>query len=261
MQEAKIWIISSVPANPFAKLDFKDLNFSELEKNAALSPELLLFLDGLDEEYRTQSGIKFELIRAIDEKLPQHWDYDAYMLWGSPAMVTDRNEKPRINNLINFVHNEVNSWTPVFGMCFGHQVLATAFGGEVWDMPSRILGSHSTMINVQGKWDEIFKQIDEQLYGLYSHKQSIQSISDEITILWSTKYDPYSIIKVWDNAWWVQFHPEFKPETITFLAKLMQPILIHENISLEDILVNMKDVWSNNGSKLIQLFIKKYYNK
>ncbi len=42
-------------------------------------------------------------------------------------MVTEASEKQWIARLISFVRSEVESGKPLLGICFGHQVLATAF--------------------------------------------------------------------------------------------------------------------------------------
>ena len=47
----KVGIISSVPANPFAALDFDALGFSGDEKKAALTEEIALFLNTTDPKY------------------------------------------------------------------------------------------------------------------------------------------------------------------------------------------------------------------
>ncbi len=257
----KVWIISSVPADPFKNLDFDSLHFDSLEKAAALTPEINLFLNTLDQEYLKQSGIKFEIIRALDNKLPKVWEYDALMLWWSPAMVNEKNEKPWIGWLLDFVNKEVNNWTPVLWMCFWHQILVSAFWGKVDDMTSwRHLWPASIMLNADGKWDEIFSQIDEQFTSLYSHKQSVIDLG-EAKVLWLASHDPYSVVKVWNDAWWVQFHPEFRPETVSFLAKLMKWQLESEWLDMKKIIGDARSQAWNDWSKIIQLFLKKYWNK
>lgn len=60
--------------------------------------------------------------------IPKEYSADAYILGGSPSMVTERDQKEWMDRLIRFVYNEVNSGKPLFGICFGHQVLSAAFG-------------------------------------------------------------------------------------------------------------------------------------
>lgn len=260
---AKVGIISSVPQSPFAKLDFDSLWFTTKEKKAALMPELQLFLKTIDAEYRRSlrsSGVKFDIIRAM-EGMPKHWAYDAYILWWSPAMVGEAREKPRIAEYQEFIHREVSNGTPVLGICFGHQVLVSAFGGSVEDLSDgRTLWSRSVMLNTDWNTDELFAHIDDQFEALWSHKQHVVD-PGEGKVLGVSGHDECAIVKLGDDAWWVQFHPEFTSATVSFLSKLMRWQLKNEWIEVEDILSNLKASTNNNWSKIISLFLKKYWNK
>ncbi len=266
MLQPKIWIISSVPENAFANLDFTALGFDSGDEAAAKMPEIDLFLNTLDEEYRralTTSGIKFEIIRAMNNDLPKHGEYGAFLLWGAQTDVRDRARLPWVEWLIQFVHREVNSWTPVLGMCFWHQVLVTAFWWKVVPMDTgRKLWPSSIMLNADGKWDEIFWQLNEQFTAMYSHRQSAVD-PWEAKVLWSTSYDKHTIVKVGEHAWWVQYHPEFTSDTISFLAKLMHNsgVLQTEWLDMKEIIWNAKAQAAIEGAKTIQLFLKKYWNK
>jgi hypothetical protein len=72
-----------VPENAFANLDFSTLGFDAGEEAAAKMPEIDLFLNTLDEEYRRElknSGVRFEIIRAMNNDLPKPGEYDAFLL-------------------------------------------------------------------------------------------------------------------------------------------------------------------------------------
>lgn len=50
--------------------------------------------------------------------IPESYSADAYILGGSPSMVTEREQKEWIDRLIKFVRSEVEKGKPVFGICF-----------------------------------------------------------------------------------------------------------------------------------------------
>lgn len=56
-------------------------------------------------------------------------DYDGFLVTGSPCSVHDEHEW--IGRLADFAREAVSSGKRVIGSCFGHQLLAKAFGGEV----------------------------------------------------------------------------------------------------------------------------------
>ena len=56
-------------------------------------------------------------------------DYDGYLVTGSPCSVHD--DDPWIGQLEEFARTATARGKRVIGSCFGHQLLAKAFGGEV----------------------------------------------------------------------------------------------------------------------------------
>lgn len=261
MNWAKIGIISCVPPAIFANNKFDTNIFSDSEITSAKKEEIRVFLDLLDKEYEDavkKQWISFELIRAM-EWLPANKSHDAYIIGGSPAMVTDK--LPWIDDLKKFINTQVNNQTPVLWICFWHQILASSFWSEVDFMPWRKLWKGSVLLNAKWKGDEIFSQIDNNFETLWSHKQALLKPSDELTVIWGAEHDKNAVIKVWEHAWGMQFHPEFTVDFVQFLRKIMDSSLRNEGLSPEDIWSQLKSMASNEGSKIVQLFLKKYWNK
>ena len=257
-KEAKIWIISSVPEGIFSNCA-KGPQFSETETNSALMDELEVFVQHIKLDY-LKENMQFELVRALEEdNLKKIDDADAYILGGSPSMVTE--DKKWIRNLEKFVHKQVDAGKPVLGICFWHQLLAQSFGGTVENMDSRHIWLDNILINSKGQWDKLFSKLDNNLSVLYSHQQAVVS-PWEGESLWRDNYWENQIIKIWSDAWGVQFHPEFTTEFMSFLMKLMRGTLEEEWIDISELLKKLESMkWINSSSKLIQMFISQYWNK
>ena len=60
-------------------------------------------------------------------------EFDAAIVTGSPASVHD--EEPWIGGLEALVRRMAAADKPIFGACFGHQIVATALGGRVEENP------------------------------------------------------------------------------------------------------------------------------
>src|SRR4051812_48246627 len=76
-------------------------------------------------------GRAFTVLDAT-QPLPETGGFDAYLITGSSAGVYD--PLPWIEPLKRFLRTE-RGRTLIVGVCFGHQVMAEAFGGKVIKSP------------------------------------------------------------------------------------------------------------------------------
>lgn len=79
---------------------------------------------------RTGQGFTYDLVAASDgEPLPDPAQLDAIVITGSPAGVYD--DFPWLDPLRQFIRQAYGTRTPMLGVCFGHQIMADALGGDV----------------------------------------------------------------------------------------------------------------------------------
>lgn len=250
MNKAKIAILSSVKPWIFAWL-VQDERFTEIEREKALMNEVDVWIDTLDIDY-VKENTTFEVVNVL-EWLPRKGEYDGYILWGSPSMVTERT--PWMINLERFIHDEINSWKSAIWFCFWHQILASAFGWTVENAHCRNIWKDSVFLNAQGQADKLFSQMNANFESIWSHKQYVSN-PWEAEVLGNNDHTPNQIIRLWDNAWWCQFHPEFSREFCSFLVKLMSDSIWNEWLSVQEILADLEKMRWNESSKIVNLFIK-----
>jgi hypothetical protein len=155
----KLTILSSVPEWIFGSIaNNPSFGFTQAESQSALKDEKQVFIDAIGipdiEKY-----VKVEVLRVMDG-IPKDHSADAYILGGSPAMVTERDQKEWVDRLIRFVGVKVEDGTPLFGICFGSQVLATAVWGKVDWMKERVIGRGSILVD------------GESIDSIWSHQTS-----------------------------------------------------------------------------------------
>ncbi|WP_313401678.1 gamma-glutamyl-gamma-aminobutyrate hydrolase family protein, partial [Stenotrophomonas sp.] len=63
------------------------------------------------------------------EQLPEHGDFAATIVTGSAAFVTDRADWSERS--ADWLRDAAHAGMPLLGICYGHQLLAHALGGEV----------------------------------------------------------------------------------------------------------------------------------
>ncbi len=143
--------------------------------------------------------------------------HDAYLITGSSSGVYDGD--PWIDELKTFVR-DVSGQTPLIGICFGHQVMAEAYGGRVVKSPKGWgAGLHSYEITQRADW----MKTDENptLSIPVSHQDQIVELPKDATILASSAFTPYAVLEYPQRrAISFQGHPEFSPEYATALIDL-----------------------------------------
>ena len=81
-------------------------------------------------------GKKADVIRPyLGEKLPEPVSVTAAIITGSWSMVTDREEWSE--RIAEWIRKAMPFDIPLFGVCYGHQLMAHALGGIVGDNPAR----------------------------------------------------------------------------------------------------------------------------
>lgn len=143
--------------------------------------------------------------------------HDVYLITGSSSGVYDGD--PWIDALKSFVQ-DISGRTPLIGICFGHQVMAEAYGGRVTKSPKGWgAGLHSYEITRRADW---MKTDDEPSLSIpVSHQDQIVELPQGATILASSSFTPYAVVEYPQRrAISFQGHPEFSPEYATALIDL-----------------------------------------
>jgi GMP synthase (glutamine-hydrolysing) len=132
---------------------------------------------------------------------------------GSHAMVTDR--EPWSERLAAWLQRCVAQHTPVLGICYGHQLLAHALGGEVGLLAGGPeVGTQTVSLTADAAQDPLLAGLPAQLDAQLVHYQSVRRLPQGAVLLASSAMEPHQAFRVGDCAWGVQFHPEFSAEAM-----------------------------------------------
>jgi len=133
--------------------------------------------------------------------------YAGAVFSGSPAMVTRREAwSVALEDWCRDAHGRL----PLLGVCYGHQLLAQALGGEVADNPRGVeVGYRRLALTDAAADDALFDAVTAPLGVFESHTQSVARAPRGATVLAHNDHDPNQALRLGPLTWSVQFHPEF----------------------------------------------------
>ena len=127
---------------------------------------------------------------------------------GSAAYVTDRADWSEATAA--WLRQAVAAGLPVLGICYGHQLLAHALGGEVAFNPAgRESGTITLQLQDAAADDPLFAGLPAAVPAHATHLQTVLTPPPGATVLARSARDNCQAFRIGPRAWGVQFHPEF----------------------------------------------------
>jgi GMP synthase (glutamine-hydrolysing) len=157
-------------------------------------------------------------VRIIDAEnvctLPAYDEVAGVVITGSHAMVTER--QPWSERVAAWLPGLIERGIPTLGICYGHQLLAHALGGEVGDNPNgREFGTVTVDLAAEAADDPLLGGLPSRLPVQVCHTQSALRLPAGARRLAQGSRDANQAFVVGEAAWGVQFHPEFDAEVVT----------------------------------------------
>lgn len=206
-----------------------------------------------------KQGIQCELVSGIEDTLPPAETLAGVIIMGSPAMVTER--KPWMLRLSQQIVELVNKEVPLLGICFGHQLIAQALGGEVNFHPQGLeVGTVSIEKTAEADKDALFSQLPISFNAQVIHYQTVVKLPPNAVRLAHNSFESNHAYRVGKSTWGLQFHPEFDSAImhdylITYrdnqkLEQAYQPLAEKVECCLEarKVLLNFAQFCSQNSS-------------
>lgn len=140
---------------------------------------------------------------------------DAYLITGSAAGVHDGDRW--IGELKDFLR-DVSGRAALIGVCFGHQLMAEAFGGRVIRSPQGWgIGLHTYWVQKRTDWMDDSSMLSVPV----SHQDQIVELPADAQVLAGNLFTPYGVLAYpHRRAISMQCHPEFVSEYSAALITL-----------------------------------------
>jgi GMP synthase (glutamine-hydrolysing) len=158
-----------------------------------LGPEIAHFLP--ESEYQ---------IYVDDTDIPRLDSYAGVVISGSTASVYE-NDYPWLDNQLQLIEACIERQIPLLGICFGHQIINYALGGEVKKDRRR-----ATFVEItnQSNDDRILESLNPIVPVL--HSDLVTEPGENMQSTATTEYSDFFCTRHFEApVWTVQFHPEF----------------------------------------------------
>lgn len=190
------------------------------------------------------------------DPLPALDSLGGVVITGSPAMVTERPDWSEASArwLAKIVESDS---VPVLGLCYGHQLLAHALGGEVGPNPN---GREMGTVDVTFHDEETNQSTEKKgalvhdgptpifeagVFGSHmSHFESVLRPPANAEILAHTALDPHSVLVFGPRQWGVQFHPEFDRKIMRGYVEARRETLLSEGLDPDSMIAEAVETFA-----------------
>jgi GMP synthase (glutamine-hydrolysing) len=135
---------------------------------------------------------------------------DAFVMTGSASSVTEA--APWMLRAQALLRAIARARVPLLGICFGHQMIAQALGGEVKKSP---FGREIGTVRVRRTGDDpLFAGLPRTFDVHATHVDAVVKLPPGAELLATTPRDPHASFRIGDRVRAVQFHPEFDADVM-----------------------------------------------
>jgi GMP synthase (glutamine-hydrolysing) len=164
-------------------------------------------------------------------------DYDGVAITGSGLHVYDNG--PEVTRQIELTRAVLDAGVPVFGSCWGLQVLTVAAGGSVRKNPKgREIGfGRGIRLTEAGRKHPMYAGKPDVFNAPTVHLDEIDTVAPGTTVLASNHMSAVQSAEIRVNgcaAWGVQYHPEYPLREIAAIVRRIGPRLIGEGFFLDE---------------------------
>jgi GMP synthase (glutamine-hydrolysing) len=192
-------------------------------------------------------------IRVEGAPLPDPRGASGFIITGSSSNVMTREPwMLRGEELVRRIHD---AGTPLFGICFGHQMIGQALGGEVTRNPNgREIGTVRVRLKPGAAGEPILAGLPSAFHANHTHLDSVTTLPPGARVLAETDLEANAIYVVGAKTKCVQFHPEIDGDAMRGYVSARVQIIEAEGGDARGILARAVD--APDGAATLRNFVK-----
>ena len=192
----------------------------------------------------------YEVVDVRTSSPPDPTGAAAFVITGSSANVPNR--EPWMLRTEAWLREVVAVGTPTFGICFGHQLLGQALGGEVRKNPK---GREIGTLPIERLADDpIFDGVPARFVANVTHVDSVVELPRSAAILARSGIEPHQAVRFAEHCYGVQFHPEIDAEVMQGYIETRRSILIDEGFDIAAMLAEISN--AEGGKETLRNFVR-----
>ena len=171
---------------------------------------------GIFREFLVADGVAWDAVELDEgEAIPSLDGYDALWVMGGPMDVWEEAEHPWLKAEKQAIYEAVKEREmPFLGICLGHQLLASALGGEVGKMAVPEVGICEVSLTPAGRQDPLLAEISDVSCCLQWHGAAVTQLPPGGETLASSPLCEIQAFRVGRWAYGLQYHVEIGPDTV-----------------------------------------------
>lgn len=171
---------------------------------------------GIFRDFLKADGIPYDAIELDEgEPIPPFDKYDALWVMGGPMDVWEEEQHPWLIEEKVAIREAVRKHRlPYFGLCLGHQLLASALGGAVGKMSAPEVGLLGIDLTQAGCGDPLMAGLPARQTALQWHGAEVKTLPAGAVVLASSPACAVQAMRIGDHAYGLQYHVELASRTV-----------------------------------------------